>query len=80
MSQITMQWLINLRQNVFPDGKAMALILDVDAAHHQQDLQDLVASARSVYDSPNGVWSVDEDEHDRGDDGEFVHLMHQMCR
>jgi hypothetical protein len=26
----------------------------------------------SVYDGPNGVWSVDEDGQDRGDDGEFV--------
>jgi hypothetical protein len=56
-----MQGLINLRQNVFADGKAAALIFDADTARHQQDVRDLAARTWSVCDSPNGVWRLDED-------------------
>jgi hypothetical protein len=141
-SQVMLQWLAKLRQEVFPDDKPVALILDVYAAHRKQEVrnfaadlnielvfippgctdllqpldrrvfgvlkakarrhwrlryhnrlggktthaeliqdlmkswdevdEDAIGSAWSVYDSPNAVWCVDEDEHDRGDDGEFV--------
>jgi hypothetical protein len=66
------QSLTSLRQNVFIDGKAVALILNACAAYHQQDVRDLAASARSVDDSLSGVWNMDEDEQDRGNDGEFA--------
>jgi hypothetical protein len=140
-TQVMVQWLSALRQNLFPDDRPVAVILDTYAAHRCQEVrtaasnlnielifippgctdllqpldrrvfgvlkskarrrwrsryhsrvggrathaeliddllsswheltEDAIVSAWSVYDSPNGVWSADDDELDRGDDGEF---------
>jgi hypothetical protein len=55
------------------DGKIIHAELVGDLVESWDEItKGAIASALSAYDSQNGVWSVDEDEQDRGDDGELV--------